>query len=215
MTPMGPMDELDRSVATRAESYAARVDAALSDLPPDQRSKLTHGLAAHLTEPGQGGVPLIDELGTPQEYAAELRFTLPTLTPVPVPTPAPAPAGTKRSTVIILLAVGAGLLAVLVWVVLLVAFGLSPTGYETGPQPAATRAPASAVPAVPAPNLVGLTEQDAISQLNSAGLLLGTVTTASSGTVPKGVVMTMAPAAGSQVPAGTTVDLTVSNGPGS
>jgi beta-lactam-binding protein with PASTA domain len=75
--------------------------------------------------------------------------------------------------------------------------------------------PASVVPAVPAPNLIGLTEQDAISQLNSAGLLLGTVTTAPSDTVPKGVVMAMAPAAGSQVPAGTTVDLTVSNGPAS
>ena len=189
------------------------MDAALSDLPPDQHSRLTHDLAAHLTEPGDSGVPLIDELGTPQEYAAELRSTLPTITPAPAPTPAPA--GTKRSTVIILLAVGAGLLAVLVWVVLLVAFGLSPTGSETGPQPAATPAPASVVPAVPAPNLVGLTEQDAISQLNSAGLRLGTVTTASSGTVPKGVVMAMAPAAGSQVPAGTTVDLTVSNGPAS
>ena len=68
---------------------------------------------------------------------------------------------------------------------------------------------------MPAPNLVGLTEQDAIRQLNSAGLRLGTVTTASSGTVPKGVVMAMAPAAGSQVPAGTTVDLTLSSGPAS
>jgi hypothetical protein len=209
MSPMGQMDEIDHSVATRAEAYAARVNAALSDLPPDQHSRLTHDLAAHLTEPADSGVPLIDELGTPQEYAAELRSTLPTITP------APTPAGTKHSTLIILLAVAAGLLAVLVWVVLLVAFGLSPTGYETRPQPAATPAPASVMPAVPAPNLVGLTEQDAISQLNSAGLRLGTVTTASSGTVPKGVVMAMAPAAGSQVPAGTTVDLTVSNGPAS
>ena len=207
---MGQRDEIDHSAATRAESYAARVDAALADLPPDQRSRLTDGLAAHLTEPGQGGVPLIDDLGTPQEYAAELRATLPTVTPVP------APVGTKRSTVIILLAVGAGLLAVLVWVVLLVGFALSPTGVsETGPQPAATSAPASVAPAVPAPNLVGLPEQDAISQLNSAGLHLGTATTASSGTVPKGVVMAMAPAAGSLVPAGSAVDLTLSSGPAS
>ena len=58
---------MNHSAATRAESYAARVEAGLSDLPPDQRSKLTHGLAAYLTEPGQGGVPLIDDLGTPQE----------------------------------------------------------------------------------------------------------------------------------------------------
>jgi hypothetical protein len=210
---MAQMDNVEPSAATRAEAYVARVEAALSDLPPEQRSRLTHDLAAHLTEPADSGVPLIDELGTPQEYAAELRSTLPTITPAPAPTPAPA--GTKRSTVIILLAVGAGLLAVLVWVVLLVAFGLSPTGYETRPQPAATSAPASVTPAVPAPNLVGLTEQDAVSQLNSAGLHLGTVTTASSATVPKGVVMAMAPAAGSQVPTGTTVDLTVSNGPAS
>ena len=204
---MGQLDKIEPRAATRAESYAARVEAALSDLPPDQRSQLTHDLAAHLTEPGQGGVPLIDELGTPQEYAAELRATLPTLTP------APAPAGNKRSALIILLAVGAGLLAVLVSVVLFLGFALSPTGVsETGPQPAATPAPASVVPAVPAPNLVGLTEQDAINQLNSAGLHLGTVTTAPSGTVPNGVVMAMAPTAGSQVPADTTVDLTVSNG---
>ena len=206
---MGQMDKIEPSATTRAEAYAARVEAALSDLPRDQRSRLTHDLAAHLTEPGDSGVPLVDELGTPQEYAAELRSTLPTVTP------APTPAGTKRSTVIILLAVGAGLLAVLVWVVLLVGFALFSTGSETGPQPAATPAPVSVTPAVPAPNLVGLTEQDAISQLNSAGLRLGTVTTASSGSVPKGVVMAMAPAAGSQVPAGTIVDLTVSNGPAS
>jgi hypothetical protein len=205
------MDEIDHSVATRAEAYAARVEAALSDLPPDQRSRLTHDLAAHLTELGDSGVPLVDELGTPQEYAAELRSTLPTITPAP----APAPAGTKRSTVIILLAVGAGLLVALLLAVLLLGFALSPTGSETRPQPAATPAPASVVPAVPAPSLVGLTEQDAISQLNSAGLRLGTVTRAASATVPNGVVMAMAPAAGSQVPAGTTVDLTVSNGPAS
>ena len=206
---MGRMDKIEPSTATRAEAYAARVEAALSDLPPDQRSRLTHDLAAHLTEPADSAVPLIDELGTPQEYAAELRSTLPTITP------APAPAGTKRSTVIILLAVGTGLLAVLVSVVLLAGFALFSTGSETGPQPAATSAPASVVPAVPAPNLVGLTEQDAISQLNSAGLHLGTVTTASSGTVPNGVVMAMAPAAGSQVPAGSAVDLTLSSGPAS
>jgi hypothetical protein len=206
---MGQMDKTEPSAATRAEAYAARVDAALSDLPGDQRSRLTHGLAAHLTEPGDSGVSLIDELGTPQEYAAELRSTLPTVTPPPAPT------GTKRNVLIILLVVGAGLLAALVLVVLLLGFALSPTGSETGPQPAATPAAVSVTPAVPAPNLVGLTEQDAISQLNSAGLHVGTVTTASSGTVPKGVVMAMAPAAGSQVPAGSAVDLTLSSGPAS
>ena len=84
---------------------------------------------------------------------------------------------------------------------------------STGPQTAPASVPASASPAASVPNLVGLTEQDAISQLNSASLLLGTVTTASSGTVPKSIVMATAPAAGSLVPAGTTVDLTLSSGP--
>ena len=204
---MGPMDEIDHSAATRAETYAARVDAALSDLPPDQRSTLTHGLAAHLTEPGDSGVPLIDELGTPQEYAAELRTTLPTVTPVP------APAGVNRRWPAIAV-VAVALLAVLlpaIWFGAIVLFRVFES--STGPQTAPASVPASASPAASVPNLVGLTEQDAISQLNSASLLLGTVTTASSGTVPKSIVMATAPAAGSLVPAGTTVDLTLSSGP--
>ena len=207
---MGPMDKIEPSAASRAEAYAARVDAALADLPPDQRSKLTHGLAAHLTEPGDSGVPLIDELGTPQEYAAELRSTLPTVTP------APAPAGVNRRWPAIVV-VAVALLAVLLpamWfgaILLFRVFEDSSTGQQTAP----TSVPAPPSPAASVPNLVGLPEQDAVTQLNSAGLLLGSVTSASSGTVPKGVVMAMAPAAGSQVPAGSTVDLTLSSGPAS
>ena len=207
---MGPIDEIDHSAATRAEAYAARVDAALSDLPPDQRSGLTHDLAAHLTEPGDSGAPLIDELGTPQEYAAELRSTLPTVMPVP------AAAGVNRRRPAFAV-VAVALLAVLLpamWFGAILLFRVFEDS-STGPQTAPASVPASASTVASVPVLVGLPEQDAVTQLESAGLLLGIVTTAPSGTVPKGVVTVMAPAAGSQVPTGTTVDLTVSSGPAS
>ncbi|MFG3645168.1 HAAS signaling domain-containing protein [Micromonospora sp. NPDC047762] len=54
--------------------YVARVRAALADLPPDRRDELTEDLADHLTEvAAEGEGTLVERLGEPETYAAELR----------------------------------------------------------------------------------------------------------------------------------------------
>lgn len=58
------------------DQYAASVIAALSDLPAAQREELLEDLPAHLAEVASEGGSLVDRLGTPAAYAAELRATL-------------------------------------------------------------------------------------------------------------------------------------------
>ncbi|MBM0274760.1 HAAS signaling domain-containing protein [Micromonospora tarensis] len=54
--------------------YVARVRAALADLPPGQRDELTEDLADHLAEvAAESEGTLVERLGTPETYAAELR----------------------------------------------------------------------------------------------------------------------------------------------
>ncbi|TDC33478.1 hypothetical protein E1211_19110 [Micromonospora sp. 15K316] len=54
--------------------YVGRVRAALADLPPALREELTEDLPEHLTEvAAEGEGSLVDRLGTPEAYAAELR----------------------------------------------------------------------------------------------------------------------------------------------
>jgi len=65
------------------------------------------------------------------------------------------------------------------------------------------------------PNVVGLTQAAAVSGLTAAHLTLGTVTLASSATVPAGSVISQTPAAGATATAGTAVNLTESSGPAS
>ncbi|MEU5723104.1 HAAS signaling domain-containing protein [Micromonospora sp. NPDC047738] len=54
--------------------YVERVRAALADLPPAVRDELTEDLAEHLTEvAAEADGTLVDRLGAPEAYAAELR----------------------------------------------------------------------------------------------------------------------------------------------
>src|SRR5258708_39924229 len=61
--------------------------------------------------------------------------------------------------------------------------------------------------------VVGQTQAAATTTITNAGLVLGTVTTASSSTVPAGSVISESPTAGTQVNAGSAVNLVVSTGP--
>jgi Dockerin type I domain/PASTA domain len=70
-----------------------------------------------------------------------------------------------------------------------------------------------AVTPVPVPNVVSLTQAAATTALVSAGLKLGTVTTASSTAVAAGKVLSSDPAAGTALAPGTAVNLVVSSGP--
>jgi PASTA domain len=68
--------------------------------------------------------------------------------------------------------------------------------------------------AVAVPNVVGLTQAAATSAITGAGLVLGTVTTQASSTVPAGNVISQNPSAGTSVAAGSAVNLVVSSGAG-
>ncbi|HXI27519.1 MAG TPA: PASTA domain-containing protein, partial [Vicinamibacterales bacterium] len=71
----------------------------------------------------------------------------------------------------------------------------------------------SGPPKVAAPNAVGLTQAAASTAITNAGLIVGTVTTQSSTTVPSGTVISQNPTAGTQVVVGSAVNLVVSSGP--
>ncbi len=65
---------------------------------------------------------------------------------------------------------------------------------------------------VSVPNVVGDTQSAATTAIQNAGLVLGTVTMASSNTVPSGDVISESPSAGTMVNSGTAVNLVVSTG---
>ena len=66
---------------------------------------------------------------------------------------------------------------------------------------------------VDVPEVVGLTQAAAEAAITGAGLIVGTVTTANSDTVPAGNVISQDPAGGTPVVLGTAVDLVISLGP--
>ncbi len=113
-------------------------------------------------------------------------------------------AATRRRRGIIALVV-AGVLVLVGLVALLVALNSGDGGTDT---PAA---PTTAT--VQVPDLVDQAQAAAEAALTQQGLEVGTVTTAASGTVPEGAVISTDPAAGQTVDEGTTVDLVVSAGP--
>src|SRR4029450_123340 len=68
------------------------------------------------------------------------------------------------------------------------------------------------LPHVSAPNVVGLTEAAASTAVTGAQLVVGTITSASSMTVPAGSVISQSPAAGADVVVGSAIALTISTG---
>jgi hypothetical protein len=71
----------------------------------------------------------------------------------------------------------------------------------------------SGPPQVAVPNVVGLTQAAATTAITNAGLIVGIVTSASSPTVPAGVVISQNPIAGADIIVTSPVDLVVSSGP--
>ena len=62
------------------------------------------------------------------------------------------------------------------------------------------------------PNIIGLTRESAIAQLQAAGLKVGTITEEESDQYEKGVVMWQEYGAGTKVDKGTTISIKVSKG---
>ena len=65
------------------------------------------------------------------------------------------------------------------------------------------------------PNVVGLTQADATSAITGLGLVLGSVTTQNSASVPAGDVVSQNPVGGTSVASGSAVNIVVSSGPSS
>ena len=68
-------------------------------------------------------------------------------------------------------------------------------------------------PPVSVPDVVNLTQAAATSAITGADLIVGTISNASSATVPAGSVISQDPIAGTQVASGSAVNLVVSTGP--
>jgi hypothetical protein len=88
------------TIGSEADRYLARVRAALADLPEEERNDLLDELSAHLAdltaEEDLDGKALTERLGSPEEYAAELRASAGLAAGQPG---RPAPAGQLRETI--------------------------------------------------------------------------------------------------------------------
>jgi serine/threonine-protein kinase len=65
---------------------------------------------------------------------------------------------------------------------------------------------------VAVPNVISVTEVEAVQLIEAQGLTIGTITVVSSSTVPEGVVIASDPAVGQKLPLGSVINLTLSNG---
>jgi serine/threonine-protein kinase len=87
-----------------------------------------------------------------------------------------------------------------------------PAGQEVGPKTTVSVLVSSGQELALMPNLVGMTEQDAILAITNAKLVLGTITQSDSPSVAKNMVMSSDPAANQQITAGTIVNIVISTG---
>jgi serine/threonine-protein kinase len=87
-----------------------------------------------------------------------------------------------------------------------------PAGEQVGPKTTITVLVSSGQELSLMPDVSGMTEQDAILAITNAKLVLGTITQSDSPTVAKNLVLSSDPAANTQVPAQTVVNLVVSTG---
>ena len=86
-------------------------------------------------------------------------------------------------------------------------------GTEVNPGSAVSLVISSGPAQIAVPNVVGDTQSAAGAAFTSIGLVVGTITTASSSTVPAGDVISQSPAAGTLVNPGSAVNLVISSGP--
>ncbi len=86
-------------------------------------------------------------------------------------------------------------------------------GASVAPSSAVNLVVSSGPASVSVPNVVGDTQAAATKAITGAGLVIGTVTTQSSSTVPSGSVILQSPLVGASVAAGSAVNLVVSSGP--
>ncbi len=198
------------------DEYVRQVEQAFADLPPQTRHHLLADLDTHLRD--QASVAdLVDALGTPVQYAHELRTAL------DLPTSsAPVQIDQRRWLVPALIA-GLVAAAVLATVALIVAVSsaspnrandaaLTPVATAAAPSSVApTVTPSSLASTVTLPSVVGRTQVSATVKLLAAGLAVS-VQRVHNAAVPIGRVVAQLPAASSVVVVGTRVTLKISTG---
>lgn len=201
---------------SRARRYVDHVRAALPDVPGAERDALLDGLAEHLLEPGEDHELLLDEVPSPQAYAAELRASLPPArSPYPYPhaqvaAPGPAPARRFPVVAVVLAVVGTFVLLSVLGIV----GGLMLWSASPDPAPATVQAPVSDArlgsDAFTLPDVVGLDQAAAVDRLQRLGLTVAVIESPTvDATVPSGVVIQMEPVAPSLATVDTEVVLTV------
>jgi hypothetical protein len=181
-------------------AYLRQVDLALQKLHPSRRVELVEEIRLHLAEL-RSEYPvhnrsemqnLLDRVGRPADIAAAALED---------DDGASVPVARRRTRTIALVAFSVVILASLGTALALI----------NSPGNNRPRGHAPAVTTVP--NLLGMSEAQAEGSLQAVGLTGGEVQTAPSPTVGPGLVLSQAPQAGSRMPTGSEILLTVSAGP--
>ena len=186
---------------TLVQDYLSRLDTALRGMPASRREQLLAEISQHLDEsrsrlPEQSEAAirdLLDRVGQPEEIAAEAMT-------------GEEPRRHQRSVRLV-----AALAALAVAAAIAIPLALT-TGGSNGKPPPTTSYTSPAARLVQLPAVAGQPLDAASRALLTAGLNVN-ITHQSSTIVPPGDVISEAPPAGSQVVIGSTVQLTVSNGP--
>jgi hypothetical protein len=201
------------------DEFADRVDQACTDLPEPTRRRLLADLHAHLEEIAEHG-GLVDTIGSPEQYARELREALelppatqPGREPLTSEPAIPAPARRRPRWLIPLVGAAA---AILVAIVILATVSTNSGDTAPAPIPLATAAiPTVSIPSpapaavVTVPLVVATSSASAVARLQSAGLQVVTSSDYTS-LLPVGTVITQMPPAGTEVLSGSTVTIVVS-----
>lgn len=190
---------LESEFEDMALEYLRTVDLALGKLSPSRRAELVGEITLHLADL-RSEYPvhnrsemqnLLDRVGRPADIAAAALEDDDGVS---------VPFFRRRTTTIV----------VVLAVVLLASLG---TALALINSPGNSRPCGHAPAVVTVPNLVGMSEAQAEASLQAVGLTGGNVQTAPSPTVGPGVVLAQAPQAGSRMPTGSAISLTVSAGP--
>jgi PASTA domain len=189
------------NTAISVEEFTHRVSAAFTDLDESVRNRVISDLDTHLRELSDR----LESLGTPEEYARELREALELPVAVAGIAASHAVRWWRRGWLVALAAAGTALvIAVALIAIFSIGSSTSPAQVEV---PAATTA---AVTFLPLPNVVGLDLAQARAVLESAGLQVE-VEMINSATAPSGTVVAQTPDFSAPVQAGTTVVLQVAS----
>lgn len=190
-------------VSLTLSEYVRQVEQACSDLQPPVRHRLLADLEAHLRDQADGA-DLEATLGSPTEYARELR------TAMDLPEAAPTPDSVGRRRWLIPALIAGVALAVILGLIAIIVATVSSQPSVPGPKPTTsalpTASPSSAPATIVVPSVIGTTKASAIAQIEAAGLTFA-IKNVKDTAAPAGRVVTQSPAAFSVVVPGSRVTL--------